>query len=86
MTKEEIDNVVNVLSGKYRQIIKDKNGNWFCSDLVKVCNQEQRIKILNELSNTLCDDCVDKSGTHPIQEDGHAHYDHYSRHLSLWLL
>ncbi len=68
MTKEEIDNVVNVLSGKYRQIFKDKNGNWFCSDLVKVCNQEQRIKILNELSNTLCDDCVDKSGTHPIQE------------------
>ena len=67
MSKEEIDNVVNVLSGKYRQIFKDKNGNWFCSDLVKVCNQAQRIKILNELSNSICDDCVDKSGTHPIQ-------------------
>jgi hypothetical protein len=66
-TKEEIDNVVNELSGKYRQIIKDKNGNYFCSDLFKVCNQKQRIKILEELSNTICDDCINKFGTHAIQ-------------------
>ena len=65
--KEEIDNIVNELSGIYRQIIKDKNGNYFCSDLFKVINQEQRIKILNELSSTICDDCIDKFGTHPIQ-------------------
>lgn len=66
-TKEEIDNLVNELCGKYRQIIKDKNGNYFCSDLFKVCNQDQRIKVLKELTNTICDDCVDKFGTHPIQ-------------------
>ena len=66
-TKEEIDNVVNELCGKYRQIYKDKNGNYFCSDLFKVCNQNQRIKILKELSNSICDDCVDQFGTHPIQ-------------------
>ena len=66
-TKEEIDDVVNELSGKYRQIIKDKNGNYFCSDLFKVCNQSQRIKILKELSNTICDDCINNFGTHPIQ-------------------
>ena len=68
MTKEKIDNIVDELSGEFRKIIKDKNGNYFCSDLCKVCNQAQRIKILNELSNTICDDCVDFSGTHPIQQ------------------
>ena len=66
-TKEEIDNIVNELSGKYRQIIKDKNGNYFCSDLVKVCNQNQRIKILKELSNTICDDCANNFGAYPIK-------------------
>ena len=66
-TKEEIDNIVNELSGKYRQIIKDKNGNYFCSDLVKVCNQNQRIKILKELSNTICDDCVNNFGAYPLK-------------------
>jgi len=66
-SKDDIENIVNELFGKYRQIIKDKNGNYFCSDLFKVCDQKQRIKILNELTNTICDDCVDKFGTHPIQ-------------------
>ena len=66
-SKEEIDNIVNELSGKYRQIIKDKNGNYFCSDLVKVCNQNQRIKILKELSNTICDDCANNFGAYPIK-------------------
>ena len=66
-SKEEIENIVNELFGKYRQVIKDKNGNYFCSDLFKVCDQKQRIKILKELTNTICDDCVDKFGTHPIQ-------------------
>ena len=66
-TKEEIENIVNELSGKYRQIIKDKNGNYFCSDLVKVCNQNQRIKILKELSNTICDDCANNFGAYPLK-------------------
>jgi len=65
--KEEIDNIINELFGYYKQIIKDKNGNYFCSDLFKIISQEQRIKILNELSSTICDDCIDKFGTHPIQ-------------------
>ena len=32
-----------------------------------MCNQSQRIKILKELSNTICDDCINNFGTHPIQ-------------------
>ena len=48
-------------------IIKNRNGNYFCTDLLKVCNKYQRIKILKELSTTLSEDCTDEFGTHPIQ-------------------
>ena len=65
--KETIDNIIKELSGTFRTIIKNRNGNYFCSDLLKVCNKEQRIIILKELSNTLNEDCVDEFGTHPIQ-------------------
>ena len=50
-----------------RLIIKNKNGNYFCLDLIKDCNKEQRIKILKELFNTMNQDCVDELGTHAIQ-------------------
>ena len=63
-----IDNIVNELTGYYRLVIKNKNGNYFCSDLIKNCNKEQRIKILKELSNTMNQDCVDEFGTHVIQK------------------
>ena len=32
--------------------MKDKNGNYFCSDLFEVCDQSQRIKILKEIKVT----------------------------------
>ena len=67
ISKEKIDNIIKELSGKFRTIIKNRNGNYFCSDLLKVCNAEQRIIILKELSNTLNEDCIDEFGTHPIQ-------------------
>ena len=63
-----IDNIVNELSGSYRLVIKNKNGNYFCSDLIKNCNKEQRIRILKELSPTISQDCVDECGTHVIQK------------------
>ena len=65
--KEKIDNILEELSGTFRTIIKNKNGNYFFSDLIKVCNKEQKIKILKELSETICQDCTDEFGTHPIQ-------------------
>ena len=48
-------------------IVKNKNGNYFCTDLLKVCDKNQRIKILKELSPTISEDCTDEFGTHPIQ-------------------
>ena len=62
-----VNNFVNELKGSYRIIIKNKNGNYFCSDLIKKCNKEQRIQMLKELSNTINIDCTDEFGTHAIQ-------------------
>ena len=49
-SKETIDIIVKELRGIYRDIIKDKNGNYFCSDLFRICEQKQRIIILTELT------------------------------------
>ena len=67
-SEEFIDNIVNELLGSYRIVIKNKNGNYFCSDLIKKCNKKQRIKILKELSITISQDCIDECGTHVIQK------------------
>ena len=65
--KENYDIIINELNNCFSQIIKDKNGNYFCSDLFKLCNYEQRLKILKEISLTLSEDCLNEYGTHPIQ-------------------
>ena len=64
---ETIAIIVSQLSGTYQNIIKNKNGNYFCSDLFKYCKQEQRIKILKELSKTISEDCNDKNAIYPLQ-------------------
>ena len=66
-SNETIDIIVKELRGSYRDINKDKNGNYFCSDLFKVCQQSQRITILTELTKYISEDCTDKFATHPIQ-------------------
>ena len=65
--KETIEYILKELKGIFRKIIKDKNGNYFSSDLFKVCTQEQRIQILEELSPYICEDCSNNFSTHPIQ-------------------
>ena len=67
VSKDTIDIIIKEMSGTFSTNIKNKNGNYFCSDLFKVCDTNQRITILKELSNTLSDDCIDEYGTHPIQ-------------------
>ena len=64
---ETIEYIVNELKGYYRQIINDKNGNYFMSDLIKVCEPKQRIIIIEELSSIISVDCINNFSTHPIQ-------------------
>ena len=67
ISAEEIDYIIDQLKGTFREIMKDKNGNYFFTDLFKECNQEQRIKILNELYQTLSEDCLNNYSSYPIQ-------------------
>ena len=67
ISPKEIDDIIKILQGTFREIIKNKNGNYFCTDLFKECNQEQRIKILNELYQTLSEDCLYNFSCYPIQ-------------------
>ena len=64
---DAIEFIVKELKGYYREITFDKNGNYFISDLIKVCEQKHRIQILEELSSTLSEDCLNCFATHPIQ-------------------
>ena len=64
---EQVKLIANELKGRYRQLILDKNGNFLCKDLFPICDQNERIEILKELSPTLSVDCCNNFGTHPIQ-------------------
>ena len=64
---EVIEHIIKELSGLFRKIIKDKNGNYFCSDLFKACEQKHRIIVLQELSSSISEDCSNAFATHPIQ-------------------
>ena len=67
INKDTKNTIIKELSGIFSKIIKNKNGNYFCNDLFKVCDKNQRITVLKEISNTISEDCVDEYGTHPIQ-------------------
>ena len=66
-SKEILTQIIKEISGSFSMIIKNKNGNYFFSDLFKACDENQRIIILKEISISLCWDCLDEFGTHSIQ-------------------
>ena len=55
-SKEIITFIIDELNGTFREVIKNKNGNYFCSNLIKICTQSNRIKILKEISKTINED------------------------------
>ena len=66
-SEQEIEHIIKELTGLFRKVIKDKNGNYFCSDLFKACEQKHRIEVLKELSLFISEDCSNAFATHPIQ-------------------
>ena len=67
LSNEKITFIEDELQGNFREVIKNRNGNYFFSNLINVCGHNNRIKILEELSNLLSEDCIDQFGTYPIQ-------------------
>ena len=66
-SNETINYLLKELKGEFRKIIKYKNGNYFFYCLIKKCNKEQRLLIINELYNTVSDDCLDEFANHSLQ-------------------
>jgi hypothetical protein len=66
-TKQDIDSFVKKLNGFYRFTMKNKNGNYLCKDLIAVCDLQQRIKILKEITKNISEDSTDQFATFPIQ-------------------
>ena len=66
-SKEIITFIIEELKGSFRAVIKNKCGNFFFSDLIKICDKNNRIKILKEISKTINEDCMDEFATYPIQ-------------------
>ena len=59
--------IVQELKGEYRNLIYDKYGNFFCKDLFKIIDTNERKMILNELYRTISEDCCHNYATHPLQ-------------------
>ena len=64
---DEIKIILDELTGSFRSSIKSKYGNYFMIDLFKVCNNEQRKKILTEIQDYISTDCSNKYSFHAIQ-------------------
>jgi pumilio RNA-binding family len=67
MNSTEIFHIFFELKGKFCDIIKDKNGNYFCNDLFNLLNEKQRFEILQEISNEFLILANQNYSTHPIQ-------------------
>lgn len=67
LPKECISQIVNNLSGSFFYIMQNKNGNYFFSDLLKLCSNIDRFRILNEIKINLFSLSLNEFSTHPIQ-------------------
>ena len=63
----EISNFIKAIQGDIPNIMMDKNGNYLCTDLFKVCTPFQRISILKQIFNVFDIIAIHEYGTHPTQ-------------------
>ena len=67
MNSLEISNIIKELKGNFTKLMKDKNGNYFCSDLLKLCTSKQRLIILKEIIPEFISLSINQYSNHPIQ-------------------
>ena len=67
MKSSELDLLLNELKGNFFSLMIDKNGNYLCSDIFKLCNPFQRQVIIKEIFNYIDDIAIHEYGTHSIQ-------------------
>ena len=67
MNNLEIENILKELKGNFSKLMKDKNGNYFCSDLIKLCSSKQRLIILKEIIPDFFFLSINQFANHSIQ-------------------
>lgn len=50
MSSEEIEPVIEEMKGSFAKVMINKNGNYLCSDILRVSNSIQRLNVLTEVS------------------------------------
>ena len=63
----EIEHIVYELKGSFIYLLQDKNGNYFCSDLFKLCSQDLINKIILEIKNEILSLILHNYANHSIQ-------------------
>ena len=68
MSDFEIEKLIEELENSFSECMMDRNGNYFCNDLFKICNSKERILILNEIKDKFIELSLHNYATHPIQK------------------
>lgn len=67
MSTDKIDMVLENLKDHFPEVIVDLYGNYFCQRLIQCSSSNQRVFILNCISNKFADIACNASGTHSLQ-------------------
>ena len=67
MNSFEIEKLIEELKNSFSQCMMDRNGNYLCNDLFKICNSKERIIVLNEIKDNFIELSLHNYATHPIQ-------------------
>jgi hypothetical protein len=68
MNSFEIEKLIEELKNSFSQCMMDRNGNYLCNDLFKICNSEERIIVLKEIKINFIELSLHQYATHPIQK------------------
>ena len=68
MNSFEIKKLIEELKDSFSECMMDRNGNYLCNDLFKICNSDERIIVLKEINNNFIELSLHQYATHPIQK------------------
>ena len=59
--------ILEEIGDKVNELMIDRYGNYFFQELIRRCDSEQRLKILQSIKEDFIQICTDKKGTHTVQ-------------------
>lgn len=59
--------ILEEIGDKVNELMIDRYGNYFFQELIRRCDSEQRLRILQSIKDDFIQICTDKKGTHTVQ-------------------